>query len=316
MLAGYIAGGAAAWPLVAALAGTSVAASRIARPLASEGAIGIGVVGLFGLLFIGRFFGALTTERALVLFFAPLLCWVTELPLLRHRKPWLVGLLRLVLVALPLVNTDDQRSSLAVGLSLAVGFVELILDAFPGIALRFQTHMTLVHFATDRPAFSPVPIDDQHIVDQNNGERHEAAFVGLVKNQGLLHEAELIPRSYGGNSWFAKFHPAAAKELLASLPVAIKGVLKGKINPKIAIFGHKIPAADLKNVQRIYDKVESREERFELNLYITGYDEVEDEPAPVGAAAVTHEPGGKEPFPGPGAEPTDTSAETRSRDDA
>ena len=68
-----------------------------------------------------------------------------------------------VLVALPLVNTDDQRSSLAVGLSLAVGFVELILDAFPGIALRFQTHMTLVHFATGRPAFSPVPIDDQHI---------------------------------------------------------------------------------------------------------------------------------------------------------
>ena len=35
------------------------------------------------------------------------------------------------LIALPLVNTDDQRSSLAVGLSLAVGFVELILDAFP-----------------------------------------------------------------------------------------------------------------------------------------------------------------------------------------
>lgn len=68
-----------------------------------------------------------------------------------------------VLIAIPLVTTDDQRSSLAVGLSLGIGFVELILDAFPGIALRFQTHMTLVHFAVDRPAFSPVPIDDQHI---------------------------------------------------------------------------------------------------------------------------------------------------------
>lgn len=68
-----------------------------------------------------------------------------------------------VLIAVPLVTTDDQRSSLAVGLSLGVGFVELILDAFPGIALRFQTHLTLVHFAVARPAFSPVPIDDQHI---------------------------------------------------------------------------------------------------------------------------------------------------------
>lgn len=82
---------------------------------------------------------------------------------------WAGGLVHLVLlfagalVALPLVNMDDQRSSLAVGLSLAVGFVELILDAFPGIALRFQTHVTLVHFAVNRPAFSPVGLDDQHV---------------------------------------------------------------------------------------------------------------------------------------------------------
>lgn len=68
-----------------------------------------------------------------------------------------------VLIAIPLVSSDDQRSSLAVGLSLGIGFVELILDAFPGIALRFQTHLTLIHFAFDRPAFSPVPLDDQHV---------------------------------------------------------------------------------------------------------------------------------------------------------
>lgn len=67
------------------------------------------------------------------------------------------------LVALPLVNMDDRRTSLAVGLSLGVGFVELIMDAFPGVALRFQTHLTLMHFAENRPAFSPNPIDDQHI---------------------------------------------------------------------------------------------------------------------------------------------------------
>ena len=49
--------------------------------------------------------------------------------------------------------------------------------------------------------------------------------------------------------------------------------MRGKLNPRIAMFGHKIPRADLKAVQAIYDKVEGREQRFELNLYIAGEDE-------------------------------------------
>jgi succinate dehydrogenase / fumarate reductase iron-sulfur subunit len=114
---------------------------------------------------------------------------------------------------------------------------------------------------------------DFGIVDQNNGERHEAAYATLIKDNGLLHEAELLPRSYGGNSWFGKFHPAAGKELLSSLPIVLKGVLRRKVNVKIAIFGHKLPKQDLKAVQAIYDKVEGRKERYELNLYITGEDE-------------------------------------------
>src|SRR6202453_537222 len=101
-----------------------------------------------------------------------------------------------------------------------------------------------------------IAIDDQKIVDKNNGERHEAAFVGLVKNYGLLNEAELLPRSYGGNSWFGKFHPAAGRELLSSLPTVIKGVLHRKMSPKIALFGHKLAKDDLNAVKRIYDKVE------------------------------------------------------------
>ena len=68
-----------------------------------------------------------------------------------------------------------------------------------------------------------IAANDQHIVDQNNGERHEAAFTGLIKDNGILWEAELLPRSYGGDSWFGKFHPNAGKELLSSLPVAFKG---------------------------------------------------------------------------------------------
>jgi succinate dehydrogenase / fumarate reductase, iron-sulfur subunit len=126
---------------------------------------------------------------------------------------------------------------------------------------------------------------DFDIVDQNNGERHEAAYATLIKDNGLLHEAELLPRSYGGNSWFGKFHPAAGKELLSSLPIVLKGVLRRKVNVKIAIFGHKLPKQDLKAVQAIYDKVEGRKERYELNLYVTGEDEPKEEAAAAPLAA-------------------------------
>jgi succinate dehydrogenase / fumarate reductase iron-sulfur subunit len=130
---------------------------------------------------------------------------------------------------------------------------------------------------------------DHGIVDQNNGHRHEEAFVSLIEDFGLLHEAELLPRSYGGNSWFGKFHPAAGKELLSSLPVVVKGVLKRKVNPRIAMLGHKIGKRDLDAVKQIYKTVESRPQRYELNLYISGVDEEDDnaavEQVPVSAMA-------------------------------
>jgi succinate dehydrogenase / fumarate reductase iron-sulfur subunit len=122
-----------------------------------------------------------------------------------------------------------------------------------------------------------IAADDEEIVDANNGYRHEHAFTTLVRDYGLLHEAELLPRSYGGDSWFGKFHPEAGKELLSSLPVMFYGLLRRKISPKLAMFGHKIPKQDLKQVKEIYKEVEEgHEQRVELNLYVTGY---EDEPA-------------------------------------
>ena len=124
---------------------------------------------------------------------------------------------------------------------------------------------------------------DEHIVDENNGHRHEEAFVTLVRDKGLLHEAEILPRSYGGNSWFGKFHPAAGKELLGSLRIVFTGVLRGKMKLNVALFGDKIPKADRDAVQRIYDRVEGKPERYELNLYITGFDEDNDEPVAVAA---------------------------------
>ena len=41
-----------------------------------------------------------------------------------------------------------------------------------------------------------------------------------------------------------------------------------------ALKPHKIPKEDLAQVKEIYERVEGREERFELNLYIAG-EEVE-----------------------------------------
>jgi succinate dehydrogenase / fumarate reductase, iron-sulfur subunit len=166
---------------------------------------------------------------------------------------------------------------------------------------------------------------DEKIVDRNNGERHEDAFTTLVRDYGLLHEAELLPRSFGGNSWFGKFHPEAGKVLLKSLPSIIPAVLKGKVNIRTAMFGHKIGQSDLKDVQKIYSKVEGRPQRIELNLYVSGYED-DDEPPPgepgasststagdAQTAGVAAAPADKSPtFPGPGEAASTESSESES----
>jgi len=141
--------------------------------------------------------------------------------------------------------------------------------------------------------------NDHHIVDRNNGERHERAFVSLIRDYGLLHEAELLPRSYGGDSWFGKFHPAAGQELLDSLPVVVRGVMRGKFAPKKALFGHRIPSADLKAVKAIYEKVEGKPRRYELNLYISGYEDEEDAAGAAEPTAVSAYSDGMPSAPGP-----------------
>lgn len=109
MLAGYIKGGAATFPFVATLAATIIATSLTTKRTVTPtnaglpATLGIGVVGLFGLVFLGRFFGRLSTEFAVTMLLSPLVCWVTELPQLRRQKPWLLSALRLVLVAIPLL---------------------------------------------------------------------------------------------------------------------------------------------------------------------------------------------------------------------
>ncbi len=113
---------------------------------------------------------------------------------------------------------------------------------------------------------------DFEIEDRNNGFRHEHAFVKNIRRNGLLHEADLLPDSYGG-----KFHPRAIPELTSSLPVVLRAMQRRKVTPgKALLHPHKAGPA----VKKIFDIVEGREERVELNLYISGYeDDLADEPA-------------------------------------
>jgi succinate dehydrogenase / fumarate reductase iron-sulfur subunit len=108
---------------------------------------------------------------------------------------------------------------------------------------------------------------DYDIEDRNNGYRHEHAFIKNIRKNGLLFEPDLLPDSYGG-----KFNPRAVPELLSSLPVAMTALRRGKMTPLGALkSSHKAPP----EVKRIFDTIEGHEERVELNLYVSGY---EDEP--------------------------------------
>jgi len=113
---------------------------------------------------------------------------------------------------------------------------------------------------------------DHHITDQNNGERHESAFVTLVGKYGLLAEAEVVPRSYVADSALAKFHPKAVKEIASSLPFLTKALLRRKVTPKSALVPHKLASEDMKQIKGIYETVHGRPERNEFNIYISGTD--------------------------------------------
>lgn len=77
---------------------------------------------------------------------------------------WLLHVVLLGLgavIALPLVDIEDGRTSLAVGLTVAIGAVELLVDAIPGIVLRLETHLQVALFGFARPSWSPSWLADQ-----------------------------------------------------------------------------------------------------------------------------------------------------------
>ena len=122
---------------------------------------------------------------------------------------------------------------------------------------------------------------DFDIDDRNNGYRHEHAFVKNIRKNGLLQEADLLADSYGG-----KFHPRAVPELLSGMPTAAKALSRGKMTPKTALgHPHKAPKA----LKKLFDEIDGKEQRVELNLYVSGYED-DDE-----GSAATSAPEGAEP---------------------
>jgi succinate dehydrogenase / fumarate reductase, iron-sulfur subunit len=122
---------------------------------------------------------------------------------------------------------------------------------------------------------------DYDIKDGNNGYGHEKAFVDLVERYGTLHESQLLPRSFGDGSLIkSQVKPDSLKQLAESFPTVVHGLRSGKVSPVKAIFHKKL--ADQDQVRRIYEEVESRDERVELNMYIVG-EEAEKDEDPEGA---------------------------------
>jgi len=110
---------------------------------------------------------------------------------------------------------------------------------------------------------------DYEIKDSNNGYGHEKAFVNLIEKYGTLHEAQLLPRSFGEGSLVkGQTSPPAVKQLIEALPTAIRGLRSGKVTPRKALLHHKLPDQD--QVKRIFSEIEDADERLELNLYIVG----------------------------------------------
>jgi hypothetical protein len=100
MLSGYASGGQVGLPMAAALLGAASVALLTPGPARLTAPIGLAIVGLSSLLVIGRFFGELRTDHAILLFTAPLLAWLPELPVLRRLPPWGRGVIRVLLVGM------------------------------------------------------------------------------------------------------------------------------------------------------------------------------------------------------------------------
>jgi succinate dehydrogenase / fumarate reductase, iron-sulfur subunit len=119
------------------------------------------------------------------------------------------------------------------------------------------------------------------IDDPNSGHDHEIAFVKIIEKKGTLDESLLLQESFAPGV-IGKLKPSkrAIREMLGSIPTAIRGIKTGKMRslPKlIPGVHHKLPGGAQDEVKAIYAHAEAHHEEF--NLYIKGEEgELADEP--------------------------------------
>ena len=110
---------------------------------------------------------------------------------------------------------------------------------------------------------------DYEIKDRNNGYGHEKAFVDIIERWGTLHEAQLLPRSFGEGSLLkAQTNPASVRQLVEALPTAVRGLKSGKVTARKTFLHPKLP--DQRKVRKIFKSIEDEDGGVELNLYIVG----------------------------------------------
>jgi succinate dehydrogenase / fumarate reductase iron-sulfur subunit len=123
---------------------------------------------------------------------------------------------------------------------------------------------------------------EEGIEDPNSGHDHEIAFVKIIEKKGTLDESLLLQESFApGAKGKLKPNKRAIKEMLGSLPTAIRGIKTGKMRslPKLIPGVHpKLPDGAQDEVKAIYKHTE--EHREEFNIYIKGEDEDFVEPEP------------------------------------
>jgi cytochrome c oxidase assembly factor CtaG len=106
---------------------------------------------------------ALVPLLSAVLFFGPLPAWTIKW----DAAGWLFEIALLAvgaLMVLPLAGLDEDASSLAVGLSLAIGSFELVLDALPGVVLRLRTGLVTSWFDhRAQHSWTPDALHDQRV---------------------------------------------------------------------------------------------------------------------------------------------------------
>ena len=123
---------------------------------------------------------------------------------------------------------------------------------------------------------------EEGIVDRNNGHNHEKAFVKIIEKKGTLDESLLLQESFApGDQGQADAEvPARSRACWARCRPRCAGIRSGKMRslPKLIPGVHpKLPEATPRiTSSTIYKHAE--EHRTELNLYITGEEDVEPEP--------------------------------------